>query len=110
MKRKIHGATSRHLKKPIFSASMSLNSHKSAFYYTYFRIGHEIEKKRNLFIQLEILARGLLRKDTEKSLTLLTDLFLYYAGFTFKASATNFAGKPKGRQNIGGYCRTNNLT
>lgn len=48
------------------------------------QIGIQIEKKAELFVQLEILTRGILGKDAKtKAIPLLSQYFHYYAAFAF---------------------------
>ncbi|XP_056633056.1 2-aminomuconic semialdehyde dehydrogenase-like [Diorhabda sublineata] len=48
------------------------------------QIGTQIEKKAELFVQLEILTRGILGKDSKtKAIPLLSQYFHYYAAYAF---------------------------
>lgn len=62
-----------------------------------FRISTEIEKRSDLFAQLEMLTRGILSKDTKhKALPLLAQYFRYYSAFAFTSVNESSTPKPLG--------------
>lgn len=59
-----------------------------------YKISTEIEKRSDLFAQLEMLTRGILSKDTKhKALPLLAQYFRYYSAFAF--TSVNESSRPK---------------